>query len=186
MSGLDGNRLVDLLTTINRLKVTPRTGWAQCGVRYPESVADHSHGVATVSLLLLDLVEEKLDRAKVLAMAIAHDFPESLTGDFSLGGSRNLPPGAKAVGEQKAMDELLADLPFGEAWRARWDEFEALESPEAKLVRDADRIDLLIQALAYERTTGNRELQEFWDFAPLESYHFDASRKIIAALQARR
>ena len=186
MSGLDENRVLDLLTTNNRLKVSPRTGWAQFGVPCPESVADHSHGVAMAALLLLDLIEEDLDRAKVLAMAIAHDLPESVTGDLSLGGSRLLPPGAKAAGEQAAMDELLDGLPFGPAWRARWDEFEALETQEARLVRDADRIDLLVQALTYELTTGNRTLQEFWDFAPVESFHFEASRKIIAALQARR
>ena len=191
MSGVDDSRLLDLLTTVNRLKVSPRTGWAQHGVPQPESVADHSHGVAMAALLLLDLVGEEplgkdLDRAKVLAMAVAHDLPESVTGDLSLGGSRHLPPGAKATAEQAAMDELLKGLPFGPAWRARWDEFEALDTPEAKLVRDADRIDLLTQALAYERTTGNRELNEFWDFAPVESFHFEASRRIVAGLRDRR
>ena len=186
MSGLDESRILDLLTTANRLKVSPRTGWAQHGVPLPESVADHSHGVAIIALLLLDLVDEQLDRAKVLAMAIAHDLPESITGDLSLGGSRHLPTGAKATAEQAAMDELLGGLPFGPAWRARWDEFEALETAEAKLVRDADRIDLLVQALAYEQTTGNRTLDEFWDFAPIESFHFGASRKIIATLLLRR
>lgn len=186
MSAPEDNRLLDFLTTVNRLKVTPRTGWAQRGVPLPESVADHSHGVATVALLLLELVEEKLDRAQTLAMAIAHDLPESVTGDLSLGGSKHLPPGAKAIAEQAAMDELLGGLEFGASWRARWDEFEALETPEAKLVRDADRIDLLVQALAYERTTGNRELQEFWDFAPVESFRFAASRRIVATLIARR
>ncbi|MBU8871005.1 MAG: HD domain-containing protein [Gemmatimonadales bacterium] len=185
MSGVDESPLIDLLTTVNRLKVTPRTGWAQRGVSNPESVADHSHGVAMVALLLLDLVDG-LDRAKVLAMAVAHDLPESVTGDLSLGGSRHLPRGAKAIAEQAAMDELLQGLPFGPAWRARWDEFEALDTPEARLVRDADRIDLLIQALAYERTTGNRELDEFWNFAPLESFHFEISRRIVAGLWKRR
>lgn len=191
MSGVDETRLLDLLATVNRLKVTPRTGWAQNGVAHPESVADHSHGVAMAALLLMDLVEqetlgEDLDRAKVLAMAVAHDLPESVTGDLSLGGSRHLPPGAKASAEQAAMDELLEELPFGAAWRARWDEFEALETSEAKLVRDADRIDLLTQALAYERTTGNRDLDEFWNFAPVESFHFEASRRIVSGLQKRR
>ncbi len=190
MSGPDVSRLLDLLTTVNRLKVTPRTGWAQHGVPHPESVADHSHGVAMVALLLLDLIDDQagqgVDRAKVLAMAVAHDLPESVTGDLSLGGSRHLPPGAKASAEQAAMDELLEGLPFGAAWRSRWDEFEALETDEAKLVRDADRIDLLTQAWAYERTTGNRELDEFWNFAPVASFHFDVSRRIVEGLQELR
>jgi len=190
MPGIDSDRVLELLSTHNRLKLTPRTGWAQRGVRLPESVADHSHGVAFAALLLLDLVDEpvrsELDRAKVLAMAIAHDLPEAVTGDFSLDGSRNLPAGAKAVGEQAAMDELLEGFDFGAAWRARWDEFEAAETPEAKLVRDADRVDLLVQALAYERSTGNRNLDEFWEFAPADSFAYEASREIIRALAGLR
>ena len=186
MPAFDEPRVLELLTTAHRLKVTPRTGWAQCGVRLPESVADHSHGVAFAALLLLDLVEEDLDCAKVLAMAVTHDLPEGVTGDLSLGGSKHLPPGAKAVGEQAAMDELLGGLDFGAAWRARWDEFEVCETPEAKLVRDADRVDLLTQALAYELATGNRNLDEFWEFAPVESFHYEASRAIIRRLQAKR
>ncbi len=186
MAAADISRVIELLTTQNRLKLTPRTGWAQRGIRLTESVADHSHGVAFVALLLLELVDEDLDRAHVLAMAIAHDLPEAVTGDFSLDGSRNLPDGAKAVGEQAAMDELLEGFAFGADWRARWDEFESAETPEAKLVRDADRVDLLMQALAYERSTGNRNLDEFWEFAPIESFSYEASREIIRSLARLR
>lgn len=180
------DRLLDLLTAANRLKVTPRTGWAVRGVPRPESVADHSHGVALITLLLLDLVDEPLDRGRALAMAIGHDLPESVTGDLSLGASRLLPPGVKHAAEVAALDELLTDLPFAAAWRDRWHQFEAQETSEAKLVRDADRLDLLLQALTYELTTGNRTLDDFWTFAPAESFHYPASRSLAAGLRARR
>jgi putative hydrolase of HD superfamily len=177
---------LDLILTVNRLKVTPRTGWAVKGVPDFESVADHSHGVAFTALLLCDLVGEDLDRAKVLTMAVLHDLPESVTGDLSLGGSRLLPKGAKAQAEQLAMDELLAGHDFGPAWRQTWDEFEAQDSTEARLVRDADRVDLLTQALAYERAHGTVNLDEFWRFAPVESFHFEESRALVAGLLQRR
>jgi len=182
------DRLVEFLLTAVRLKVTPRTGWAVRGVPAPESVADHSHGVALAALLLLELVDEgsPLDRAAVLEMAVLHDLPESVTGDLSLGASRLLPPGVKAGAEGAAMDELLGDLPCGRGWRARWDEFELQASPEARLVRDADRLDLLLQALVYERTTGNRTLDEFWRFAPTEGFHYEASRRLVQRLRESR
>ena len=182
----DPDRLCDLLLQAGRLKTTPRTGWLQRGVPAAESVADHSHGVAVAALMLCSVVDAELDRAAVLTMAVVHDLAESVTGDLSLGASRLLPPGAKALAEAAAMDELAAGLDFGTEWRAAWDEFEAQRTPEARLVRDADRLDLLAQALAYELTTGTRALDEFWSFAPPESFNLPVSRAIAAALAARR
>lgn len=186
MTDLAASPLLTMLLQANRLKTTPRTGWAMRGVPRPESVADHSHGTALVALALLDLIDEELDRSRVLAMAVTHDLAESVTGDLSLGASRLLPPGAKARAETAALGELLGGLPFAGRWGAWWDELEARRSPEALLVRDADRLDLLVQALVYERTTGNRELGEFWEFAPEDSFHYEASRAIRRALAEAR
>ncbi len=186
MSRPDADRLCDLLLQAGRLKTTPRTGWVQRGVPRAESVADHSHGVAVAALLLCELAEGPLDRERVLTMAVLHDLPESVTGDLSLGATRLLPKGAKAAAEGAALDEVGAGLPFFAGWRAAWEEFEAQASAEARLVRDADRLDLLAQALVYERTTGSRELEEFWTFAPPESFALPVSRAVAAALAARR
>lgn len=182
----DKDRVLNLIFRANRLKATPRTGWAVKGVPDFESVADHSHGVAFIALLLTELVEGDFDREKVLTMAVLHDLPESVTGDLSLGGSRLLPPGAKAQAEGRAMDELLEDHDFGPGWKTVWQEFEDQESPEALLVRDADRIDLLNQALTYENATGTRQLGEFWAFAPVASFHYPESRQLIEGLKIRR
>ena len=182
----DKDRVLNLIFRANRLKTTPRTGWAVKGVPDFESVADHSHGVAFIALLLAELVDGEFDRTKILTMAVLHDLPESVTGDLSLGGSRLLPTGAKAEAEGRAMDELLEAQDFGSSWKAIWQEFEDQGSPEARLVRDADRIDLLNQALTYENATGTRQLGEFWTFAPVDSFHFPESRQLIEGLRERR
>lgn len=179
-------RLLDMLLTAQRLKTTPRTGWHQRGVPRPESVADHSHGVALIALALLGHCEEPLDHARVLSMAIAHDLAESVTGDLSLGASRLLPAGAKAAAEEAALDELLEGLPVRADWQALWQEFEEQETAEAKLVRDADRLDLLTTALTYERSSGCMDLDEFWRFAPETSFAYEVSRSLVRALRERR
>jgi putative hydrolases of HD superfamily len=179
-----------LLVQAGKLKNTPRTGWAVRGIPSFESVADHTCGVAMCALVLLDLLQlegqENLDREKVLAMAITHDLPECVTGDLSLGASRLLPDGVKAVMEDNALQELLQHVPFGRRWHDLAQEFEDNLSAEAKLVKDCDRLDLLLQALAYERAHGTVELGEFWTFAPEKSFHYDVSRQMIARLQEMR
>lgn len=179
-------RLLEMLLQAGRLKTTPRTGWHQRGVPAPESVADHSHGVALIALALLDSVPATFDRARVLAMAISHDLAESVTGDLSLGASRLLPPGAKLAAESAALDELLGGLGFAAGWKSLWAEFEAQETPEAKLVRDADRLDLLATALSYELSTGTRSLEEFWRFAPDAGFTHETSRELARGLRERR
>ncbi len=180
------NSELKFLLLANQLKTTPRTGWAVRGVANCESVADHSFGVAITALTLSEMVPQKLDRGKIVIMAILHDMAESVTGDLSLGGSRLLPPGAKAEAEGRAMDEAFGGLDFAESWLEIWQEFENLASDEARIVRDADRIDLLTQALVYERNTGTVNLDEFWKFAPVSSFHFAESRSLIEGLLKRR
>ncbi len=179
-----------LLVQAGKLKNTPRTGWAVRGIPEFESVADHTCGVALCALVLLDLLEQEgetnLDREKVLAMAITHDLPECVTGDLSLGASRLLPPGVKAVMEDRALNELLEHVPFAKRWHELAREFEENLTPEAKLVKDCDRLDLLLQALAYERAHGTVELDDFWSFAPQKTFHFSVSRQMIATLQKMR
>lgn len=179
-------RLLEMLLLAGRLKTTPRTGWHQRGVPAPESVADHSHGVALIALALLDSEPGPFDRARVLAMAISHDLAESVTGDLSLGASRLLPPGAKMAAESAALEELLGGLGFAAGWKALWAEFEAQETPEARLVRDADRLDLLATALSYELSAGSRSLEEFWRFAPESGFTYATSRELARGLRERR
>ena len=84
-------------------------------------------------------------------MAIAHDLAESVTGDLSLGASRLLPAGAKASPRKPRWMNCWPGCGFAGEWQALWQEFEEQETAEAKLVRDADRLDLLAHGLSYER-----------------------------------
>ncbi len=178
--------LADLLLRSARLKTVPRTGWALRGVRAPESVADHAHGTALATLLLLDLDARPLDRARALAMAVLHDLPESVTGDWPAVATRLLPPGAKSRAEAAALDEVLGGAPVAGAWRDLWREYDQRATPEARLVRDADRLDMLVQALAYERATGTRELDGFWAGLAAEPPESPAARALAEALAGMR
>jgi putative hydrolase of HD superfamily len=154
--------LLDLYRHAATLKLMPRTGWLQRGVQQPESVAEHIFGVALLALLAGDQVTG-LDRGRLLTIALLHDLAEASLSDLPSSARRLLGAEAKHAAERRAMEELCVRLPQGD-YLALWDEYERGASPEARLVKGLDRIEMLTQALAYERA-GNRALDEFWEGA---------------------
>lgn len=152
--------LVALYSRVATLKLLPRTGWLQRGVALPESIAEHTFGVATLALLVGDSIHG-LDRGKLLAIALLHDLAEVVLGDLPVSARRLFGAHAKHAAERTALAELLDQLPDQHAYLALWDEYTTASSAEARLVKELDRIEMLMQALIYERA-GNRNLDEFW------------------------
>jgi len=160
---MDVTAVLNTLLHGNQLKRTTRTGWAQRGVPNAENVAAHSFGVVFVALVLAQLVEEELDLGRLLAIAALHDLPEALTTDIPTPAWRYLPPGIKTEVERGAMQEMLGETVFAPTFMDLWEELHAAQTPEAKLVHDADKLDMFLQALVYEKQTGNVYLEEFWE-----------------------
>lgn len=174
---------VALLQHGNQLKRTARTGWAQRGIPQPESVAAHSYGVAFTALVLSQLVAVPLDAGKLLAMAVLHDLPEALTSDIPSPAWSYLPAGSKPEAERHAMTEALGSTSVTATLMALWEELEAGDTPEARLLHDADRLELYLQAANYEEETGNRKLGEFW--ASELQFHFPVSDLLFRAIKKR-
>lgn len=179
---MEADSALQLLLSANRLKRVPRAGWVMRGVPHAESVSDHTFGVAFISLLLAHMVDQPLDLAKVLAIALLHDLPEAVLGDVPLPAARYFPAHARRAAADDVLNDLLGTAPQVAQWHTWWREFEEQATVEARLVRDADRIDLLIQAHVYAETTGNRWLEEFWADSAPEVFQFGASRALFEAL----
>jgi putative hydrolase of HD superfamily len=180
---IDANTALQLLLGTQQLKRTPRTGWAVRGVPDAESVADHSFGVTFISLILGEMIEQPLDKAKLLTIALLHDLPESIIGDLLSPAMVYFPPDAKREAETNALDALLCELPCAERWQSWWQEFEEETSIEGQIVRDADKLDMLIQAHIYEQTTGNRWLKEFWPSSENSPFKLSAAQMLYEELK---
>jgi putative hydrolase of HD superfamily len=176
--------LLTFLLQGNQLKRTARTGWVQRGVPQAENVATHSYGVVFIALTLAELVEVPLDCYKVLAMATLHDLPEALTTDIPTPAWRHLPPGIKVGVERQAMTTMMADMPFAERFMHLWEELHTQTTAEARLVEDADKLEMFIQAVVYEEQTGNRQLAEFWSRP--HTFHYPQAQALYEALSQRR
>jgi putative hydrolase of HD superfamily len=146
-------RTVDALVDVLALKALPRAGWVRVGVASPESVAAHSWGLAWLVMVLLPA---HLDRLKALSYAVLHDLPEVVAGDIT--PADGVAPEEKARREHLAMTQLTRHLPSHllpvfEAYEAQADE-------EARFVRQLDRLDMALQAVAYARA-GQQGLLQF-------------------------
>jgi putative hydrolases of HD superfamily len=181
---MNGSDIVTLLLHGNQLKRTARTGWAQRGVPGGENVAAHTFGVAYTTLVLANLVDEEVDLARALAMALLHDLPEGLTTDIPTPALRFLSRELKAQMEAAALQEIAGKTPLYEQFGAWWQELDKNESIEARLVHDADRIDLFLQAVIFEEQTGNRHLAQFWEREVI--FAFDTSQRVYEVLRARQ
>ncbi|MCB9420887.1 MAG: HD domain-containing protein [Ardenticatenaceae bacterium] len=181
---MDITAVLDLLIHGNQLKRTARTGWVQRGVPNPEDVAAHSYGVVFTAMVLAQLVDEPVDLGRVLAIAALHDLPEGLTTDIPTPAWRYLPDDIKTQVERGAMSEILADVSFAPDFMALWEELHAAETAVSRLVHDADKLDMFLQAVIYEEQTGNRHLAEFWQ-RPYRFY-FPQAQAIYDQLRLRR
>lgn len=185
---MDVTAVLRLLTYGNQLKRTARTGWVQRGVPNAENVATHSYGVVFIALILAQVVDERMDLGKLLAMAALHDLPEGLTTDIPTPAWRYLPPDCKHDVERGAMKDMLDGVTFAPALLALWEEVHTAKTadstPEARLIHDADRLDMYLQAFIYEEQTGNRHLAEFWHKP--HTFHYPQAQAIYDELRTRR
>jgi putative hydrolase of HD superfamily len=155
VSAPDARRALAFLREYNSLEGVLREGWVMSGVPDPEDVAAHSAGVGVAALLIADRMEVPVDRGRLLAMALLHDLGEARTGDIPLVRKT----AADDVIEHAAADAMVADLPA--AWRQALAEYRAQETAEARIVKAADKLQMMAKVLAYE-AEGRGDLSRFW------------------------
>ncbi len=152
--------ILDFARVAGKLKKTKRTGWVSAvGVKSPESVADHTFRTAILAMCLGDL-------KKLVKMALLHDVHEALIGDLDRSDKAELGENELRIREKQAIEQVFSALPsrLRQEYAALSTEFLEQETEEAKLVRQIDQLEMVIQAEEYEREGYDRcKLQTFWD-----------------------
>lgn len=136
------SRYLDFIKEAEKLKTVFRTAWLSDGQR--ETTAAHSWRLALFAGILLEEFPE-LDGRRVLLLALIHDLGEIDGGDIS--AALRPDAGEKRRMEQAAIDRLsgILDERTGRWLRALWEEYEAGETPEARLVKALDKAETIIQ-----------------------------------------
>jgi putative hydrolase of HD superfamily len=134
--------IADFLFEVGMLCKTPRSGYQFLGSGR-ESVAEHVLRTVFIGYALCKL-NASLNELRVLKMCVLHDLPEARTGDMNYVNKKYV-----KVDEAKAVRELTEGLFFGDDIRRAIEEFNAKETQESKVARDADQIALILHLKEY-------------------------------------
>ena len=171
--------MLSTLIELQRLKNLDRTGWTLRGLSPgTESVASHSFGVSVTAMLLADELRARgiqIDITRMLRMALLHDWSEARIGDMPRTATLYFGSEARKKAELTAFVDIVKLAGAGKAiYQELFEDYERRASLEARLVKAADVIDLLVQCLALERA-GAQGLDEFWDVADQGDFGLEAA-----------
>ncbi len=127
------------------LKRAARTGWWFAGVEHPESIAGHSFRTALIGMMLAAM--EGADPARVSMLCVLHDTQETRITDIPHIAKRYLTavPNTAVTADQVAACPPAVSNVITDAVA----EYEAGETLEAVVARDADKLECLVQAVEY-------------------------------------
>jgi putative hydrolase of HD superfamily len=140
----DANAVLDFLRLAERLKCELRHSWLSSGRR--ESVAEHTWQMALMALVTHRHLEHPVAIDRVLKMVLVHDLVEAEVGDVPFFAT-GLPKARKTVLEQQAISKIrgMLDPATGGEIYDLFQEYEALQSLEAKFAKALDNLEVQIQ-----------------------------------------
>ena len=148
MNDSELNGVLEFLRGAERLKTVTRSAFTSSGET--ESVAEHSWRLALMALALAPQFPE-VDRTRLIRMCLIHDLGEAIGGDFPAPEqARRRAEGAvegKSAAERRDLLTLVAPLPpsLHDDIVGLWDEYEAAETPTAKLAKALDKLETILQ-----------------------------------------
>ncbi len=138
MDKMSLQRDVEFLYEIGALRFIPRQ-WQRFLNADFANLAEHHFRVIWLALIVAKY--EKADVNKVLKMALVHDITESRTGDADYLSRQYI-----ERNEELGLKDMLAKTSLEKSeFLDLWREYDALESVEAKIVKDADNLDVDIE-----------------------------------------
>ncbi len=155
---------IDFFLTVGLSKRLLRAGWVREHIQDPESVAEHSFRVAMLAMVLSDKLGYKVDKEKLIKMALLHDLGEVITGDIII-ERRELVDikkrDEKERSERVGIRQIFDKIGEGESYAAIFDEMINRNTLEAKIFWQFDKLEMVIQAFEYEKEQG-KDLEEFF------------------------
>ncbi len=143
---MNNNRLlkdISFIVEIDKMKSIFRQT-SIIGEERREDDAQHSWHISLMAMVLSEYTNEKVDLLKVIKMLLTHDLVEIFAGDtfcYDKVGNQD-----KREREVAAAEKIFGMLEEDKAqeFRALWDEFEEIDTPEAKFATAMDRLQPML------------------------------------------
>jgi putative hydrolase of HD superfamily len=140
--------VLQFLRAAERIKTTTRSAWTSSGRE--ESVAEHTWRLCLMALVFAPRVPG-VDIGRLMKICVIHDLGEAIGGDVPAPEQvRRAEAGiaaGKAADERRDLLTLLDPLPLPvrDEITALWDEYEAAQTPEARLAKALDKLETILQ-----------------------------------------
>lgn len=173
-------RDLELLYEVGSLRFIERA-WKQFLNPDYANLAEHHLRVVWIALLLAKY-EGKGNVEKIMKMALVHDVSESRTGDLNYLGKQYA-----TRNESKAISDILKDTELGDELSELWHEYESKKTIEAKIVKDADFLDVDLE-LKEQKSMGKNHVDKW---APrrkkvLKKLYTASAKKLWKAIQTSK
>jgi putative hydrolase of HD superfamily len=148
-------RDVEFLYELGALRYMQRQ-WVRFHLPNVANNSEHMFRVCWIALTLAERVGKPVDTGKIVKMAIAHDIAESRTGDVDYIARQYV-----ERHEHEALHDMLKDTSLEKEFSKLLAEYEKRESLEAKIVKDADILDVDMELL--EQASAGHKLASNWE-----------------------
>ncbi|KAH7826942.1 putative HD domain containing protein [Monocercomonoides exilis] len=150
-------------------------------VNNPETVSSH---IFRTALLGFVIREKDIDYGKCIKMGLIHDLAESVIGDLTPDQALKVD---KHQLEADGVKKLCEDLPVDVAdeFTTLWNEFEDGNTKEAKLVREFDKLEMIMQAREYEIDQPGVNLETFFA-STADMFTFPCTKALDERIRATR
>lgn len=158
---------IQLIRDIGRIKRVKRSGWVREGIAEVESVADHSYRVAVMAMVFGKFLD--VDTDKLIKMILLHDLGEGAVGDKVVERGTKVDIKSregKDREEIEAVKRIFSRLENGNEFTKLQEESSAMQTREAKILKQIERLEMAIQALEYEEEY-KKDLTEFFENAKM-------------------
>ncbi len=130
------DRDLELLYELGALRHMPRQ-WQRFHMANVANNAEHMFRVIWIALTIAKREGKDVDTEKIVKIAMAHDVAESRTGDVDYLSRQYVDRH-----EDKALADMFEDTSLGEEFIALLKEYEERKTLEARIVKDADNLDV--------------------------------------------
>jgi putative hydrolase of HD superfamily len=148
------DRDLELLYELGALRNMPRQ-WSRFHMPHVANNSEHMFRVTWIALVIAAREGGKVNTENIIKMAMAHDIAESRTGDVDYIARQYV-----ERHEEKALHDMLADTSLEAEFAELLAEYEARETLEAKIVKDADQLDVDMEL--QEQLSQGHTLPEEW------------------------